>query len=101
MTAQVRANPGSVRGVRCVLDKLQRALAPALGRLRQARAPELPAAARAYSRSLLGFSRRLLQVCCAFDAMAIAQQRACPGPGLHRLMLMLCTSRHVPGLQRK
>ena len=28
MTAQVRANPGSVRGVRCVLDKLQRALHP-------------------------------------------------------------------------
>lgn len=73
MSPQVRANPGSVRGVRCVLDKLQRALAPALGRLRQARAPELPAAAAAYSRSLLGFSRRLLQA------------RACSG-GAVRLM---------------
>jgi len=57
----VRADPAAVRGARCVLDKLRRALERPLARLRRARSPDLPAAAAVYQHALLAFARRLLQ----------------------------------------
>lgn len=60
-SAQVRADPAAVRGARCVLDKLRRALERPLARLRRSRSPDLPAAAAVYQHALLAFARRLLQ----------------------------------------